>query len=176
MQVHTSQVSPTLSRQKRPTYPLSLCTDDRVVFDAASYTRAILGPPASWSEEWLFSALTSTEQATGRLSGRSDSAITSYLDEWKTLGRDQENLCRDYACCGLGLKDLHALTEHFEDMHVEATELPVEYLDPQIPEAMVQPECLNPAVVQPLYNRSLFTTPAPDLAPQPPINAQAHAL
>ncbi|RPD71187.1 hypothetical protein L226DRAFT_547467 [Lentinus tigrinus ALCF2SS1-7] len=30
----------------------------------------------------------------------------------------QDELCRDYTCCGLNLTDLHALVDHFEECHV----------------------------------------------------------
>ncbi|KAF9492388.1 hypothetical protein BDN71DRAFT_1207024 [Pleurotus eryngii] len=32
-------------------------------------------------------------------------------------GREEE-LCRDYTCCGLHLPDLHALLDHFEEVHI----------------------------------------------------------
>ena len=39
--------------------------------------------------------------------------------------------CRDYACCGQNLTDLHALVEHFEENHVVV-------VDPMAPQASMQ--------------------------------------
>ncbi|TBU26407.1 hypothetical protein BD311DRAFT_447814 [Dichomitus squalens] len=41
----------------------------------------------------------------------------------------QDELCRDYTCCGLNLTDLHALVEHFEECHVVV-------LDPYAPQQL----------------------------------------
>ncbi|KAH7107927.1 hypothetical protein BKA62DRAFT_680438 [Auriculariales sp. MPI-PUGE-AT-0066] len=52
-------------------------------------------------------------------------------------GRDaaflSEDMCRDYTCCGLTLKDLHALVEHFEEAHVLVVDQPV--FAPTLPDA-----------------------------------------
>lgn len=37
----------------------------------------------------------------------------------------EKEFCRDFTCCGLNLGDLHALVEHFEDVHVQV--VPSEY-------------------------------------------------
>ncbi|KAI0348731.1 hypothetical protein OH77DRAFT_1594614, partial [Trametes cingulata] len=56
----------------------------------------------------------------------------------------QDELARDYTCCGLNLNDLHALVDHFEECHVVV-------LDPYAPQASLpQPS-----------NLSLPTSPAP---------------
>ena len=47
--------------------------------------------------------------------------------------------CRDYSCCGLHLNDLHALLEHFEEVHVVV-------IDPISPQAQLQVP-FNPQVV-----------------------------
>ncbi|PIL32556.1 hypothetical protein GSI_05259 [Ganoderma sinense ZZ0214-1] len=44
----------------------------------------------------------------------------------------QDELCRDYTCCGLNLTDLHALVEHFEECHVVV-------LDPFAPQQPLPP-------------------------------------
>lgn len=44
----------------------------------------------------------------------------------------QDELCRDYTCCGLNLTDLHALVEHFEECHVVV-------LDPYAPQQPLPP-------------------------------------
>jgi transcription factor SFP1 len=41
----------------------------------------------------------------------------SIMNALSAMEREDE-LCRNYTCCGLNLQDLHALVEHFEECHV----------------------------------------------------------
>ncbi|KAH0580490.1 hypothetical protein H2248_001988 [Termitomyces sp. 'cryptogamus'] len=78
-------------------YPMgSYSADHGRPFNPASYTRHFLGSPISWRAASLGARF-----------------------ENKFDGVEGE-LCRNYSCCGIKLPDLHALLEHFEDVHVLA--------------------------------------------------------
>ncbi|KAF7328956.1 hypothetical protein MVEN_02525500 [Mycena venus] len=49
-----------------------------------------------------------------RLNPPQDSSI---VNAWNVFDRQGE-LCRNYSCCGTHLADLHALLEHFEEVHI----------------------------------------------------------
>ncbi|KDQ57900.1 hypothetical protein JAAARDRAFT_193384 [Jaapia argillacea MUCL 33604] len=99
-------------------------------FNPASYTRHVLGSPLSWragsfgsrfypgvSPGQLLGPLDPTEFKCMKMSSSVESDRGSMLNAFNIHEREDE-LCRNYTCCGLNLTDLHALLEHFEECHV----------------------------------------------------------
>ncbi|EGN97439.1 hypothetical protein SERLA73DRAFT_161479 [Serpula lacrymans var. lacrymans S7.3] len=99
-------------------------------FNAASYTRHYLGSPLSWragsfgsriypscSPGQLIAPLDTTDFKCGKLSSSLESDRGSIINALSAFEREDE-LCRNYTCCGHTLNDLHALLEHFEEVHV----------------------------------------------------------
>ncbi|KAI0247433.1 hypothetical protein BJV78DRAFT_1245722 [Lactifluus subvellereus] len=100
-------------------------------FNPASYTRAFFGSPISWrpgsfgnrhlpgsSPSQLLGPLDTTDlRGGGKISSSIESDRGSILNALSAMEREDE-LCRNYTCCGLNLQDLHALVEHFEESHV----------------------------------------------------------
>lgn len=99
-------------------------------FNPASYTRKVMGSPYSWragsfgsrfypgcSPGQLLGPLDPTDFKCGRMSSSIESDRGSLMNALNIVGREEE-MCRDYTCCGLHLNDLHALVEHFEECHV----------------------------------------------------------
>ncbi|KAG2063167.1 hypothetical protein BDR04DRAFT_1164156, partial [Suillus decipiens] len=89
-----------------------------------------LGSPISWragsfgsrfypgcSPGQLLGPLDPNEFKCTKLSSSVDSDHGSILNALSAFDRDDE-LCRNYTCCGLQLDDLHALLQHFEEIHV----------------------------------------------------------
>ncbi|TFY67495.1 hypothetical protein EVJ58_g1589 [Rhodofomes roseus] len=100
-------------------------------FNAASYTRRIIGSPSlSWrggsygnmfftgaSPGHLLGSLDPNDFKFGKMSSSIESDKGSIVNALSAFER-QDELCRDYTCCGLNLTDLHALVDHFEECHV----------------------------------------------------------
>ncbi|KAF8486446.1 hypothetical protein DFH94DRAFT_184318 [Russula ochroleuca] len=102
-------------------------------FNPASYTRAFFGSPISWrpgsfgngnryfpgpSPDQLLSPLDPTDiRDAGKISSSIESDRDSIMNALSAIDREDE-LVRNYSCCGLELQDLHALVEHFEECHV----------------------------------------------------------
>ncbi|KAI0300662.1 hypothetical protein B0F90DRAFT_1560351, partial [Multifurca ochricompacta] len=100
-------------------------------FNPASYTRSFFGSPISWrpgsfgnryfpgsSPSQLLGPLDPTDlRGAGKISSSIESDRGSILNALSAMEREDE-LCRNYTCCGLNLQDLHALVEHFEECHV----------------------------------------------------------
>ncbi|RDX50732.1 hypothetical protein OH76DRAFT_1348358 [Lentinus brumalis] len=61
----------------------------------------------------------------------------------------QDELCRDYTCCGLNLTDLHALVDHFEECHVVV-------VDPYAPQPLPQTSSAVPTSSAPQSVASYF--------------------
>ncbi|KAJ3811858.1 hypothetical protein F5876DRAFT_75428 [Lentinula aff. lateritia] len=106
----------------------SYTSGDGGSFNPASYTRHFLGSPMSYR-----SAVGSYNN---RLLGYPGSVGSVTMGSPMDIHRDpavsnalrlfefQDELCRNYTCCGLHLTDLHALLEHFEDIHVVCIDQP----------------------------------------------------
>ncbi|KAJ3481758.1 hypothetical protein NLI96_g7436 [Meripilus lineatus] len=62
----------------------------------------------------------------GKLSSSIESDRGSIMNALNVFDR-QDEMCRDYQCCGVNLTDMHALVDHFEECHVVV-------LDPQAPQ------------------------------------------
>ncbi|KAG2090074.1 hypothetical protein BD769DRAFT_1632081 [Suillus cothurnatus] len=90
----------------------------------------LLGSPISWragsfgsrfypgcSPGQLLGPLDPNEFKCAKLSSSIDSDRGSILNALGALDKEDE-LCRNYTCCGLQLDDLHALLQHFEEIHV----------------------------------------------------------
>ncbi|KAN0113637.1 hypothetical protein V8E52_007563 [Russula decolorans] len=96
----------------------------------ASYTRAILGSPIS-SRPGSFNngnryfpgsspnqLLDPTDlREAGNISSSASTDRGSIMNALSAMEHEDE-LCRNYTCCGLNLQDLHALIEHFGECHV----------------------------------------------------------
>ncbi|KAG2119437.1 hypothetical protein DEU56DRAFT_120083 [Suillus clintonianus] len=89
-----------------------------------------LGSPISWragsfgsrfypgcSPGQLLGPLDPSEFKCHKLSSSIDSDRGSILNALSAFDKEDE-LCRNYTCCGLQLDDLHALLQHFEEVHV----------------------------------------------------------
>jgi hypothetical protein len=97
-------------------------------FNPASYTRHFLGSPMSFRS--------TAGSYNGRLLGYPSSVGSVTMGSPLDMHRDpavsnalklfefQDELCRNYTCCGVQLTDLHALLEHFEDVHVVCVDQP----------------------------------------------------
>ncbi|KAH0835611.1 hypothetical protein J3R83DRAFT_9356 [Lanmaoa asiatica] len=89
-----------------------------------------LGSPLSWragsfgsrfypgcSPGQLLGPLDPSDFKCAKLSSSLESDRGSILNAISTFDREDE-LCRNYSCCGLQIDDLHALVQHFEEVHV----------------------------------------------------------
>ncbi|KAH7886620.1 hypothetical protein F5I97DRAFT_1020827 [Phlebopus sp. FC_14] len=98
----------------------------------------------------------------GKLSSSIDSDRGSILNALSVVDREDE-LCRNYSCCGLQIDDLHALVQHFEDVHVVVLDqfgrphpqFPVSFLQAQQP-FRTQPVSYLPDPAPPSYNQGGF--------------------
>ncbi|CAL1702676.1 unnamed protein product [Somion occarium] len=99
-------------------------------FNPASYTRRFLGSPASFragsfgsrfypgvSPGQLLGPLDPNDFRLGKVSSSIESDRGSLMNALNVFER-QDELCRDYQCCGVNLTDMHALVDHFEECHV----------------------------------------------------------
>ncbi|KZT03027.1 uncharacterized protein LAESUDRAFT_738401 [Laetiporus sulphureus 93-53] len=100
-------------------------------FNPASYTRRLIGSPSlSWRAGSFGNSRFFTGMSPGLLGpldpnefkfGKTSSSIESdrgSIVNALSMFDHQQDLCRDYTCCGLNLTDLHALVDHFEECHV----------------------------------------------------------
>ncbi|KAJ7334799.1 hypothetical protein DFH08DRAFT_293653 [Mycena albidolilacea] len=98
-------------------------TGENGQFNPASYTRHFLGSPISWRAGSFGAQFVPGQSPTAMLVGSYErSAVksppdSSILNAWNVFDRQGE-LCRNYTCCGFHLADLHALLEHFEEVHI----------------------------------------------------------
>ncbi|KAI0290232.1 hypothetical protein BC826DRAFT_1027920 [Russula brevipes] len=65
----------------------------------------------------LFPCSPTDLRGAGKISSSIESDRGSIMNALSAMEREDE-LCRNYTCCGLNLQDLHALVEHFEECHV----------------------------------------------------------
>ncbi|KAI0667455.1 hypothetical protein C8Q78DRAFT_1053104 [Trametes maxima] len=99
-------------------------------FNASSYTRHLIGSPLSFrggsfgsrfypgmSPGQLLGPLDPNDFKFGKMSSSIESDRGSIVNALHVFDR-QDELARDYTCCGLNLNDLHALVDHFEECHV----------------------------------------------------------
>ncbi|KAJ7280289.1 hypothetical protein C8J57DRAFT_1712264 [Mycena rebaudengoi] len=90
-------------------------------FNPASYTRHFLGSPISWRAGSFGAQYCTSQSPTAMLVGSYDPVKSpqdsSIINAWNVFDRQGE-LCRNYTCCGAHLPDLHALLEHFEEVHI----------------------------------------------------------
>ncbi|KAJ7629443.1 hypothetical protein DFH06DRAFT_720445 [Mycena polygramma] len=92
-------------------------------FNPASYTRHFLGSPISWRAGSFGAQFCPSQSPTAMLMGSYERSPvksqqdSSILNAWNVFDRQGE-LCRNYTCCGTHLADLHALLEHFEEVHI----------------------------------------------------------
>ncbi|KAJ3999721.1 hypothetical protein F5050DRAFT_852128 [Lentinula boryana] len=106
----------------------SYTSGDGGSFNPASYTRHFLGSPMSYRSVAgsYNSRLLGYPGSVGSVTMGSpmdvhrDPAVSNAL----RLFEFQDELCRNYTCCGIHLTDLHALLEHFEDVHVVCIDQP----------------------------------------------------
>ncbi|KAH9974972.1 hypothetical protein BGW80DRAFT_1487964 [Lactifluus volemus] len=90
-------------------------------FNPASYTRAFFASGSFGNRHFPGSSpsqfLNPLDPAAGKMSSSIESDRGSIINALSAIEREEE-LCRNYTCCGLNLQDLHALVEHFEESHV----------------------------------------------------------
>lgn len=94
-------------------------------FNPSSYTRHFLGSPLSWRPDSLGSQYYAGNQYNSvesqsdlkRMSTSYENDRGAFFNAISAFDREGE-LCRNYTCCGIHLTDLHALLEHFEEVHV----------------------------------------------------------
>ncbi|TFK38432.1 hypothetical protein BDQ12DRAFT_698628 [Crucibulum laeve] len=156
-------------------------------FNPASYTRHFLGSPISWrggsfgapasfgAQSTSFGARFPVGSPTAHLLnsidpndfkyGKTPSSVEngSILNALNVFDREGE-LCRNYTCCGLHLNDMHALLEHFEEVHIVV-------LDPTAPQPQAQIQIpFNPQVNElpnPSQSASQSHSPSTDAQPTP---------
>ncbi|KAF5375878.1 hypothetical protein D9615_008260 [Tricholomella constricta] len=92
-------------------------------FNPASYTRHFLGSPISWRAGSFGARFPQGSPSAQLFSALDHPKNSSSIDEVSVMNAfnvfDREGeLCRNYNCCGIHLPDLHALLEHFEEVHV----------------------------------------------------------
>jgi transcription factor SFP1 len=145
-------------------------------FNSASYRR-FMGSPMSFragsfgsrfypgvSPGQLLGPLDPNDFRFGKMSSSIESDRGSLVNNALNVFERQDELCRDYQCCGVSLTDMHALVNHFEECHVVV-------VDPFAPQASLQnaPSAANgtqPAVsyfpdvqapqMVPTYNQGSF--------------------
>ncbi|THH20474.1 hypothetical protein EUX98_g8575 [Antrodiella citrinella] len=99
-------------------------------FNIASYTRRFPGSPTSFragsfgsrfypgvSPGQLLGPLDPNDFRFDKVSSSIESDRGSIMNALNVFER-QDELCRDYQCCGVNLTDMHALVDHFEECHV----------------------------------------------------------
>ncbi|TFK18111.1 hypothetical protein FA15DRAFT_660952 [Coprinopsis marcescibilis] len=124
-------------------------------FNPASYTRHFIGSPISWRAASFGMSMSGTTPGNpsswssrfpvgspthqllssweaGRTPSSMESDRSSILNALNVFDREGE-LCRNYTCCGLHLSDLHALLEHFEEVHIVVVDS-----NPSQPQAHIQ--------------------------------------
>nr|GAT54168.1 predicted protein [Mycena chlorophos] len=135
-------------------------------FNPSSYNRHYLGSPMSWRPGSFGAQFVPSASPTAMLVGSFEPGKSSHdsslINAWAVFDRQGE-LCRDYSCCGTQLADLHALLEHFEDVHIiikDPSQPPVISIpfNPQINEPQLPPS-LPPSS----YNPGPFDTDEMDL-------------
>ncbi|PSR71350.1 hypothetical protein PHLCEN_2v12762, partial [Hermanssonia centrifuga] len=118
-------------------------------FNPASYTRRFMGSPISFrngsfgsrfypgvSPGQLLGPLDPNDFRFGKMSSSIESDRGSLLNALNVFER-QDELCRDYQCCGVNLTDMHALVDHFEECHVVV-------VDPYAPQgSYTNPSAIN---------------------------------
>ncbi|KAF9523340.1 hypothetical protein CPB83DRAFT_839820 [Crepidotus variabilis] len=113
-------------------------------FNPASFTRHFLGSPISWrTSSYGMSSRIPAGSPTAQFlnsidvneyrSGKMPSSLEndSVMNALTVFDREGE-LCRNYTCCGQNLNDLHALLEHFEQVHIVV-------IDPSLPPSIQVP-------------------------------------
>ncbi|KAJ7641428.1 hypothetical protein FB45DRAFT_1053939 [Roridomyces roridus] len=156
-------------------------------FNPASYTRHFLGSPISWRAGSFGAQYCTSQSPTAMLVGSYDPVKSpqdsSILNAWNIFDRQGE-LCRNYTCCGTHLPDLHALLEHFEEVHIvvvdrsQPPQIQVPFNPQTNPPEMPQPTTASqPPNHQPAYSTP-FDTDDMDLgldyddsSPPPPSTA-----
>ncbi|KIJ67188.1 hypothetical protein HYDPIDRAFT_25663 [Hydnomerulius pinastri MD-312] len=137
---------------------------------SASY---FLGSPISWragsfgsrfypgcSPGQLLGPLDPSDFKCGKMSSSLESDRGSILNALSAFDREDE-LCRNYSCCGLQIDDLHALVQHFEEVHVVVVDQ-FGRAHPQLPVAV------PPVTQQPI--RSQPASYFPDVNQHPPTS------
>ncbi|OBZ73384.1 hypothetical protein A0H81_07134 [Grifola frondosa] len=125
-------------------------------FNPSSFTHRFIGSPVSWragsfgsrfypgvSPGQLLGPLDPNEFKFGKMSSSIESDRGSIVNALQAFER-QDELCRDYTCCGLNLTDLHALVDHFEECHVVV-------VDPFAPQTAPPAPMAAVSQTQPVY-------------------------
>jgi len=94
----------------------------------------------------------------GKLSSSIESDRGSIINALNVFER-QEELCRDYQCCGVNLTDMHALVDHFEECHVVVVDPhapPQAYRNPATTVAIPPGSYFPDSQIHPAYNQGSF--------------------
>lgn len=116
------------------------------------------------------------------LSASQSRASGKQLSEYLHPTTNEQEFCRDFTCCGSKLNDLHALVEHFEDVHVRV--VPSEYPFPltaaaaATATATVAPDVLAPAPagIDPEDMEMEEDAPSPASSNSPPHTPVTHPV
>ncbi|KAF5347398.1 hypothetical protein D9758_011256 [Tetrapyrgos nigripes] len=130
----SSSMAMSISNSHSNDYPMSSGSyngSNSGSFNPASYTRHFLGSPISWragslgfggrSSGSYVGGMGPMDQLRGSLESR---GMDPELSNACKIFDLQDELCRNYTCCGLHLTDLHALLEHFEQVHIVVVDAP----------------------------------------------------
>ncbi|KAJ7471886.1 hypothetical protein FB451DRAFT_1559094 [Mycena latifolia] len=137
-------------------------TGENGMFNPASYTRHFLGSPISWRAGSFGAQYCTSQSPTAMLVGSYDPVKSpqdsSILNAWNVFDRQGE-LCRNYTCCGTHLPDLHALLEHFEEVHIVVVDRsqPPQIQIPFNPQ--MNPPDSAPGTPQPPQQQPQYSTP-----------------
>ncbi|KAH8827251.1 hypothetical protein DL96DRAFT_1710388 [Flagelloscypha sp. PMI_526] len=109
-------------------YPMQSVSPNGGEFNPASYQQHFLGSPISWKMGSFGNRYIPSQSPTARLlngfdplaKGSVESDRGSIMNAFNVFNADAENgdYARNYSCCNLRLPDLHALLEHFEEVHI----------------------------------------------------------
>ncbi|KAJ8519214.1 hypothetical protein ONZ45_g3820 [Pleurotus djamor] len=151
-------------------------------FNPASYAKHYMGSPLSWRPgsfggrhvggsafyagsptAHLLSSFDPNDLRSSKISAMDCDDRNSLLNAVNLFAESEREgeLCRDYSCCGQRLPDLHALLDHFEEVHivvVDANGTPVASNTNQLPNGVdggamrvtvsvpFNPQCNNPPI------------------------------
>ncbi|TCD70379.1 hypothetical protein EIP91_003732 [Steccherinum ochraceum] len=144
----------------------------------ASYTRRFPGSPTSFragsfgsrfypgvSPGQLLGPLDPNDFRFGKISSSIESDRGSIINALNVFER-QDQLCRDYQCCGVNLTDMHALVDHFEECHVVVVDPHARGLPSgaPVPHGSYFPDAQNGGAA-PMYHQGSFNPDDMELDP-----------
>jgi transcription factor SFP1 len=112
------------------------------------------------------------------LSASQSRATGSSVAEYLHPTTSEQEFCRDFTCCGAKLNDLHALVEHFEDVHVRVvpSEYPFPVSGPGVASVLTDVLPPAPAGMDPDEMEMEEDTPSPASSNSPPHTPVTHPV